>query len=146
MGPNVQIEVVGAAGVWPVRVDPSQLENALLNLCINARDAMPEGGKLTIETANKWLDDRAAKERELPPGQYVSLCVTDTGTGMSAGGDLPRLRSFLHHQAAGPRHGAGAVDDLWLCPAIGRPGADLFGDRQGHDHVPVFPPPFRQGR
>ena len=83
MGPNVSVEVVGAGGLWPVRVDPSQLENSLLNLCINARDAMPEGGKLTIETANKWLDERAAKERELPPGQYVSLCVTDTGTGMT---------------------------------------------------------------
>jgi PAS domain S-box-containing protein len=83
MGPNVAMEVVGAGGLWPVRVDPSQLESALLNLCINARDAMPDGGKLTIETANKWLDERAARERELPPGQYVSLCVTDTGTGMS---------------------------------------------------------------
>jgi PAS domain S-box-containing protein len=83
MGPNVAIEVVGAGGLWPVRVDPSQLENSLLNLCINARDAMPNGGTLTIETANKWLDERAAKDRELPPGQYVSLCVTDTGSGMS---------------------------------------------------------------
>ncbi len=83
MGPNVAMEVVGAGGLWPVRVDGSQLESALLNLCINARDAMPDGGKLTIETANKWLDARAARERELPPGQYVSLCVTDTGTGMS---------------------------------------------------------------
>jgi nitrogen-specific signal transduction histidine kinase len=84
MGPNVEVEVVGAGGLWPVRVDPSQLENSLLNLCINARDAMPEGGKLTIETANKWLDERAAKEREVPPGQYVSFCVTDTAIGMSA--------------------------------------------------------------
>ncbi len=83
MGPNIAIEVVGAGGLWPIRVDPPQLENSLLNLCINARDAMPEGGKLTIETANKWLDERAARERELPPGQYVSLCVTDTGTGMA---------------------------------------------------------------
>ncbi|MBA2590453.1 MAG: PAS domain-containing protein [Alphaproteobacteria bacterium] len=83
MGPNVSVEVVDAGGLWPVRVDPSQLENSLLNLCINARDAMPEGGKLTIETANKWLDERAARDRELPPGQYVSLCVTDTGAGMT---------------------------------------------------------------
>jgi PAS domain S-box-containing protein len=83
MGPNVQMEVVGAGGLWPVRVDPSQLENSLLNLCINARDAMPDGGKLTIETANKWLDERMARERDVPPGQYISLCVTDTGIGMT---------------------------------------------------------------
>jgi PAS domain S-box-containing protein len=82
VGPSVEIEVVGAGGVWPILVDPHQLENALLNLCINARDAMPDGGRITIETANKWLDDRAARDRELPPGQYVSLCVSDTGTGM----------------------------------------------------------------
>ena len=85
MGPAVTIEVVGAAGLWTVRVDTSQLENSLLNLCINARDAMPEGGHLTIETANKWMDARAARDRDLPPGQYVSLCVTDTGTGMEPG-------------------------------------------------------------
>ena len=83
MGPHVSVEVVHAGGLWPVHVDTSQLENSLLNLCINARDAMPDGGKLTIETANKWLDDRARSDRELPPGQYVSLCVTDTGTGMT---------------------------------------------------------------
>ena len=82
MGPQIAVEVVGAAGLWPTKVDAPQLESALLNLCINARDAMPDGGCLTIETANKWLDDRAARERELPPGQYLSLCVTDTGTGM----------------------------------------------------------------
>ena len=83
VGPAIHIEVVGAAGLWPALVDPPQLENALLNLCINARDAMPEGGRITIETANKWLDGRAGKERDLPPGQYLSLCVTDSGTGMS---------------------------------------------------------------
>lgn len=84
VGPAVHVEVVGAAGLWPTRADASQLESALLNLCINARDAMaPDGGRLTIETANKWLDDRSGRERDLPPGQYISLCVTDTGTGMT---------------------------------------------------------------
>ena len=84
VGPTIVVEVVGAGGLWTTKIDPSQLESSLLNLCINARDAMaPEGGRLTIETANKWLDERAAQERELAPGQYVSLCVTDTGTGMA---------------------------------------------------------------
>jgi signal transduction histidine kinase/ActR/RegA family two-component response regulator len=82
VGPNIQIEVVGASGLWPSLVDPSQLENALLNLCINARDAMPDGGRITIETANKWLDERAAIKQAIPEGQYLSLCVTDTGVGM----------------------------------------------------------------
>ena len=59
---------MGAAGLWPALIDPPQLENALLNLCINARDAMPDGGRITIETANKWLDERTAKERDMPPG------------------------------------------------------------------------------
>ena len=82
-GPTIEVEVVGAVGLWPVLIDQNQLENALLNLCINARDAMPDGGRLTIETANRWLDGTAGTERDLPPGQYVSLAVTDTGIGMS---------------------------------------------------------------
>ncbi|BCW87781.1 Sensor histidine kinase RcsC [Alphaproteobacteria bacterium SO-S41] len=83
VGPAVEVEVVAAGGLWATLVDPNQLENALLNLCINARDAMPEGGRLTIETSNRWLDDRVAKQRDLPPGQYISICVSDTGTGMT---------------------------------------------------------------
>ncbi|WP_369062211.1 PAS domain-containing protein [Caulobacter sp. 73W] len=83
MGPAIRVESVHAAGLWPVFVDRGQLENALLNLCINARDAMPDGGVVTIETGNRWLDRRGAEERELTPGQYVSLCVSDTGVGMS---------------------------------------------------------------
>ena len=83
VGPAVAVEVVAAGGLWTTLVDPNQLENALLNLCINARDAMPDGGRLTVETANRWLDERGAGERELPPGQYVSLCVSDTGAGMT---------------------------------------------------------------
>ena len=82
VGPSIAVETAHAAGLWRTLVDPGQLENALLNLCINARDAMPDGGKLTIETGNRWLDHRSADERDLDPGQYVSLCVSDTGTGM----------------------------------------------------------------
>jgi CheY-like chemotaxis protein len=82
IGPSVTLEVIGAGGLWPTLIDPNQLENALLNLCINARDAMPNGGRLTIETSNKWFDDRNARERDVPPGQYVLISVTDTGTGM----------------------------------------------------------------
>jgi PAS domain S-box-containing protein len=83
VGLGVEVEVVGASGLWSTLVDPNQLENAILNLCINARDAMPNGGRLTIETTNKWIDERAARQHDLPVGQYVSVCVTDTGTGMT---------------------------------------------------------------
>jgi PAS domain S-box-containing protein len=83
IGPAIQLEAVNAAGLWPSLIDPGQLENSILNLCINARDAMPDGGKITIETGNRWLDERSAKERGLEPGQYISLCVSDTGSGMT---------------------------------------------------------------
>jgi PAS domain S-box-containing protein len=82
VGPSITIEVVGAPGLWTTRVDPNQLENALLNLCINARDAMPDGGRITIETANRWIDQKTTKDPDLPIGEYVSLCVSDTGCGM----------------------------------------------------------------
>jgi PAS domain S-box-containing protein len=82
VGPAIAVDVVGAADLWPTRIDAVQLESALLNLAINARDAMPDGGRITIETANKWIDDRGARERDLTPGQYISICVTDTGTGI----------------------------------------------------------------
>jgi len=83
IGPAITLEVVTAVALWPTFVDGPQLESALLNLCINARDAMPDGGRLTIETANKWLDDKWAQERDLPAGQYVCIAVTDNGTGMA---------------------------------------------------------------
>lgn len=83
IGPGINLETVNAVGLWPTLIDPSQLENAILNLCINARDAMPDGGKITIETGNRWIDQRMGKERGLEPGQYISLCVSDTGSGMT---------------------------------------------------------------
>lgn len=79
----IEVETVLAGGLWRTFVDANQLENAIVNLCVNARDAMPEGGKLTIETANGHLDDDyAAAHSEVEAGQYVVICVTDTGTGM----------------------------------------------------------------
>jgi PAS domain S-box-containing protein len=83
VGPHIDVEIVQADGLWSTLVDQNQLENALLNLSINARDAMPDGGRLTIETANYTLSGRAARESHLPSGDYVSLCVIDTGTGMT---------------------------------------------------------------
>ena len=82
VGPGIVVNTVGSANLWPTLVDANQLENALLNLCINARDAMPDGGHLTIEAANHVLAARTARPGDLPPGQYVAVCVTDTGTGM----------------------------------------------------------------
>ncbi|MFZ3236728.1 MAG: ATP-binding protein, partial [Stellaceae bacterium] len=85
IGEAIQIETVLAGGLWPTFVDGNQLENALINLAVNARDAMPEGGKLTIETANSYLDEAyAAMHSEVEPGQYVGTFVTDTGVGMAS--------------------------------------------------------------
>jgi PAS domain S-box-containing protein len=83
VGPAIQLQTVGAPQLWATRVDAGQLENALLNLCINARDAMPQGGTITLETSNQWLDADVAAAHDIPPGPYVSLAVTDTGTGMT---------------------------------------------------------------
>ncbi|MDB5397569.1 MAG: histidine kinase [Rhodospirillales bacterium] len=82
LGENILIETVLAGGLWANFADPNQLENSLLNLAINARDAMPDGGKLTIEAANVFLDEEYAAAAEVPPGQYVGIFVSDTGTGM----------------------------------------------------------------
>ncbi len=86
IGETVTIETVLAGGLWKVAVDPNQLENAILNLAVNARDAMPDGGRMTIETANSYLDEAyvaANSEDGFTAGQYVLLAVTDTGAGMS---------------------------------------------------------------
>jgi PAS domain S-box-containing protein len=83
VGPHLRLRLACAADLWAVLADGHQLENALLNLCINARDAMPDGGDLTIAAANCSLAEAAARDIEVPPGDYVELSVTDTGSGMS---------------------------------------------------------------
>lgn len=85
LGEAIELEAVLAPRIWPIDVDRNQLENTLLNLAINARDAMPDGGKLTIETANTHLDESyVATTPELQAGQYVMISVSDTGCGMTA--------------------------------------------------------------
>jgi PAS domain S-box-containing protein len=84
LGERIKIETTGDTGVWHIEADPNHLEASLVNLAINARDAMPDGGKLTLEAANVTVDDQMRRlDPELANGQYVVLCVTDTGAGMS---------------------------------------------------------------
>jgi signal transduction histidine kinase len=83
LGEHVQIETVLGAGLWRTFADNVQLESAIINLAVNARDAMPEGGKLTIETANASVDAVYGAENGVAPGQYIVICVTDSGTGMT---------------------------------------------------------------
>jgi signal transduction histidine kinase len=84
LGETVALEYVGAAGLWRSHIDPAELERAIVNLAVNARDAMPDGGALTIETANAYLDEHyASSHAEVTAGQYVMISVSDKGTGMS---------------------------------------------------------------
>jgi PAS domain S-box-containing protein len=83
LGERIVIETVLAGGLWLTFVDANQLESALLNLAVNARDAMPDGGQLTIEAANIYFDEEYATKAEVPAGQYVGIFVSDTGTGMT---------------------------------------------------------------
>jgi CheY-like chemotaxis protein len=84
LGEAVHVETVLSAGLWNAKADPGQLENVILNLAVNARDAMPDGGNLTIETSNAFVDEAYAVDNEMVEGQYVLIAVTDTGHGMPA--------------------------------------------------------------
>lgn len=85
VGPSTVVDVADTENLWAAMIDGTQLESALLNLCINARDAMPSGGRITIEANNKHMDQRTAALHDMNPGEYLSICVTDTGTGMEPG-------------------------------------------------------------
>jgi signal transduction histidine kinase/CheY-like chemotaxis protein len=107
-GEQIAFETVLAEGLWTTLCDPNQLENSLLNLVINARDAMPDGGVLTIETRNALLDDHfAASQRDVRPGHYVCICVSDTGTGMSADTIAKAFEPFFTTKPIGQGTGLG---------------------------------------
>jgi signal transduction histidine kinase/ActR/RegA family two-component response regulator len=108
LGEQIRIETVCAAGLWKVNADAHQLESAILNIAINARDAMPEGGKLTIETANAYLDEAyAAQHAEIEAGQFVLIAVSDTGTGMPPEVAARAFDPFFTTKSAGKGTGLG---------------------------------------
>lgn len=108
LGEQVQLEVVGSGGMWPVEIDETQLETAILNLALNARDAMPNGGKLTIEASNIYLDELyCSKNAEVRPGQYIEIAVTDTGAGMSIETVARAFEPFFGTKQAGEGTGLG---------------------------------------
>jgi CheY-like chemotaxis protein len=106
LGETVQVETVGSPGLWHVEVDPNQLEVGLVNLAINARDAMTSGGKLTIESANVFADENYSRfNPEIAPGQYVAICVSDNGVGMPS--DVLERAFEPFYTTKDPGHGTG---------------------------------------
>jgi signal transduction histidine kinase/PAS domain-containing protein/ActR/RegA family two-component response regulator len=107
LGEQVKVETVLAAGLWQVKADPAQLENAILNLAVNARDAMLGGGRLTIETMNAFVDEAYAKEYAIEAGQYVLIAVADTGSGMTPEVIAKAFDPFFTTKGAGKGTGLG---------------------------------------
>ncbi|MFC3643440.1 PAS domain-containing hybrid sensor histidine kinase/response regulator [Aquibium oceanicum] len=107
LGETIQLETVLAGGLWRTKADANQLENAIINLAVNARDAMPDGGRLTIETANCHLDDTYAAQHAVSPGQYVMVAVTDTGAGMSSDILAKAFEPFFTTKGVGKGTGLG---------------------------------------
>jgi signal transduction histidine kinase/ActR/RegA family two-component response regulator len=108
VGEEIEVECVSSGGLWNTIVDPAQFQSAVLNLAINARDAMPDGGKLTIETANVSLDDvYAAHHAEVEPGQYVLFAITDAGKGMDEATKARALDPFFTTKPIGEGTGLG---------------------------------------
>lgn len=124
LGEAIRVDTVLGAGLWKLSADLNQLENSLLNLAVNARDAMPEGGRMTIETANAHVDDASADFHGVPPGQYVLIAVSDTGTGMTEEVMSKAFDPFFTTKEVGKGTGLGL--------------SQIFGFvRQSHGHVKI---------
>ncbi len=126
LGEQIQIQTVKAAGLWIAHADPQQLENAILNIAINGRDAMPEGGKLTIETANSYLDEAYCRDNpEIQPGQFAMVAITDTGSGMTPEVAARAFDPFFTTKATGKGTGLGL--------------SQVYGFvKQSHGHIKVY--------
>ena len=126
---DITLALLEEAGIWDVLVDPAQLENAMLNLCLNAKDAMPDGGTLTIEAANATLDqDYADNHAEVDPGDYVAITVTDSGTGIAP----ENLRKVFDPFFTTKEFGAGTGLGLSM----------VYGFvKQSHGHITIYSEP-----
>ncbi len=144
VGPAIAVEVIAEPGLESILVDQNQLENALLNLCINARDAMPDGGRLTIETSTDEARSRDGGRSAVRP-VYRTACRRLRRRHAARGGGA-RFRSVLHDEAAGRGDRPGPVDGPWLRAAVRRRGAHLVTARTWHHGASVFPAPRRCGR
>ncbi|MBW8845438.1 MAG: response regulator [Burkholderiales bacterium] len=129
LGEPIELRTSLATAVWPVEADPTELQSALLNLAVNARDAMPDGGKLTIETTNAYLDEvYAAKHADLVPGEYVQIAVSDSGSGMDAQTVSRAFEPFFTTKPEGKGTGLGL--------------SQVYGFvRQSHGHVSIYSEP-----
>lgn len=109
LGETIDVKTVLAPNLLPTLIDPSEFESALLNLVVNARDAMPNGGQLTLESSNRWIDEPASQQHlfHVQPGQYVTLVVSDTGTGMSPDVLEHAFEPFFTTKAVGQGSGLG---------------------------------------
>jgi signal transduction histidine kinase len=129
LGEHIQIETVAGPRLWTISADLQQLENAILNIAINARDAMPDGGKLTIETANIYLDDAYCRQNpEITPGQFAMIAITDTGSGMAPEVAARAFDPFFTTKATGKGTGLGL--------------SQVYGFvKQSNGHVKVYSEP-----
>ena len=144
LGEAIRIETVQAGGIWRVHADANQLENALLNLAVNARDAMDSGGKLTIETANVLLDERYADANEIPAGQYVMIAVSDTGQGMTGEVAAKAFEPFFTTKDVGKGSGLGLSQVYGFIKQSGG-HAKIYSEPGQGTTIKLYLPRFAQG-
>ena len=133
IGEDIELVTLPATDLEPVKADPGQIEQVLMNLAVNARDAMPKGGKLTIETVNVTLDAEYVRQHSAASaGRHVMLVVSDTGTGISEEVKDHIFGALLHHQGSGEGNWSGAGHLLWHSPAKRWPHRGLQQPRPGN--------------
>lgn len=145
LGGSIRMETVLGGGLWPVSVDAAQLESSILNLCVNARDAMPDGGRLTLETANFYLDERySALHPGVPPGQYILIAVTDTGSGMDKETAEKAFEPFFTTKLAGKGTGLGLPQVYGFVKQSGG-HIKIYSELGQGTTVKIYLPRYREG-